>query len=1044
MSSEPNTTRAANSNNDNDNDDVSEEEKLAHQFGAQVGGRDDPRTPVTINEKEWSIERYDPLKNSGKGGMETYAGAWPRAMVENAQYAPEMPLFLGVSEKSGREVPVKFERLFRHLFLGGTTGTGKTTAQNAIFSRLVEGDFGVTIIDPKGDDIYDFLRRIPRRRWDDVIYVAPGDDYLPRTIGFNILETYHDSGIELDEGDISEFLDAVDPEDEDYVDRAREMLREHEARNQVKEPGFDAEVEGIVDDLIELLAAGEYWGPRMDRIAKTMIRAMVRHPREFTVIEIYYALLDDESRQQFAHLVADEVDDDDIMFLEGFARRIAEELNDNELDPLLGRLKDWVENPMTRQIIAQRDSPMSIGEAVRADKIIVVKNNLPGEAKTMIATAIMRRIWTVVNDRVSPDERMIRELAGMPVEDDDEGYNPYFLMIDECDSVLTDAAKIDTMLSEARSKRLGLILATQNLHQLNQEARQAILANCNTLVSLNPLLPDEAEVLAKRFSNKDPEELTSIPDYHAQTKLSHEDDSFMAKLIPPLPPYHSIRGAFELIIHSLGLYGAARQGGSDVLESLFTNEGANENAAYREMAERMQAEQDMDEQERAIALGDPAVIEDALKRLYDETIVRNCVGDGLPTGDWQAEIEETYDLSSQQAANVVERCETEGLVRQDRSDGSLRAKLTRDGRRELNLDSGAGGSGGGREHRYYIRRLYEAGTRWGYDMMVPTQDGDELPDVVGELPAGVIPDGGFSSIEEAEVAKETLRTEYPEVYEMSGTNRLLIEVSSKDLTKPCGPVKNAAKSDGPLIFAVGEGTEEFEANARRLASIFGAGRDDPNEWYVSDRCPADAVRKFYTHNRFVTNPNVDDVDRYAVLERDDEGDAPAVEWIDPGSGAVIAREKSSGDVLARYEDANSYSLRGGSQFDHVSYYDTDREVFVVERVSGSASEEVAKYANKSRLTDEWAFVYEPAVPEERFGVDSVENLPEPESWGITIIPDAEERPIHEYDPLTDRASPLFEDEPPEEHAEDGVATADSTDSDDSEDDDDGPPTLSSI
>ena len=214
----------------------------AQNFGPRIEGNDDPAKPVLINGKEWMIHRYDPAEEE----VDVFAGAWPRAMIENAQYAPEQPLWIGVSERTGREVPVEFNRLFRHIFYGGTTGSGKTTKMYNDATALMYAGHGICVIDPKGDDIYGLLRRVPKGRWDDVIYIAPGDDYLDRTIGFNLFATYHEPG----------------------------------------EPGFDEEIEGIVDDFKELIAAGEYWGPRMDRIMKTMVRGMIRHPREFTPIEM--------------------------------------------------------------------------------------------------------------------------------------------------------------------------------------------------------------------------------------------------------------------------------------------------------------------------------------------------------------------------------------------------------------------------------------------------------------------------------------------------------------------------------------------------------------------------------------------------------------------------------------------------------------------------------------------------------------------------------------------------------------------------------------
>ncbi|WP_255171187.1 type IV secretory system conjugative DNA transfer family protein [Natrononativus amylolyticus] len=927
----------------------------AEKFGARIEGEDDPSKPVLINGKEWLINRYDPVEEE----VESFAGAWPRAMIENAKAEPEQPLWIGVSEGTGREVPIEFNRLFRHVFYGGSTGTGKTTKMYNDAVALMYAGHGITIIDPKGDDIYDLLRRVPRNRWDDVIYIAPGDDYMDRTIGFNLFETFHEPD----------------------------------------EPGFDEEIEGIVDDFKNLIAAGEYWGPRMDRIMKTMVRGMVRHPRDFTPIEMYYTLLEEEHRAEYANLIGDQIDDDDILFLEGFTRRIAEELGDSELDPLIGRLKDWVENPMTRQIIAQRESNVSIAEAVTEGKIVIVKNNLPDEAQTMVATAVMRRIWTCVTDRVSESERKVRELAG--VDELGAEYDPYFLMIDECDDVLTDASQIDKMLTKARSKRLGLMLASQTLHQLDESAQQAILSNCNTLVSLNPLLPDEAHALAKRFGGKNAEDLTQIPDYHAQTKLRHEDDSFMAKLTPPYPPLHSIEDAFELIQQSIGNYGVERQSGREILDGMFFSDTAQSVGADTVGLEN--TEHSVDE---PMAVDDTETARTAVKAIYDATIRAGEDISSVPTSDAREHVMDAAGLGPTPASNMIERLESVGAITQRRTADGLEVSVTPDGRETIGLQTGSGGSGGSDEHRYMLRQVYEWGTRLGYSMDLPTQDGDELPDAVGEIPPDVLPPSGFDDLsddEREQLLRARLENEYEEILDLSGTETLYIEVESKGLTKPGGPIKNAAKAPSPdqLLFVVGDGgSDGLTKNAKRLANIFGVGADDP---YVSSRTPTGASRKFYTRNRITMNPaSVErEQDRFAVVPGD-----VSTEWVERPGGGIICRERRGSETFIRFSDVETFRERESSDAPATVYYDIDCGGYAVE-MDGDLER---VYGSKNKLTDDWSWVYEPLVPEAMFDDHGHDEIPEPEAFRIAIVPN-DDRDVDDllmYDATADEANTIRE------------------------------------
>src|SRR5699024_11000985 len=165
---------------------------------------------------------------------------------------------------------------------GGLTGMGKSTLEKNIVQQHIYADKGVCYIDPKGDDVLDILMSVPKERWDDVIFISPGSDAFEKQVGFNLLETH------------------TDP----------------------KDPGFDAEVEGIVNDLKALLASDDYWGPRMDGIASNMLRGMIRHEFDFTLADMFGALLDEESRAEYANLI--EASDSDLSFIQGYTKKIAE------------------------------------------------------------------------------------------------------------------------------------------------------------------------------------------------------------------------------------------------------------------------------------------------------------------------------------------------------------------------------------------------------------------------------------------------------------------------------------------------------------------------------------------------------------------------------------------------------------------------------------------------------------------------------------------------------------------------------------------------
>lgn len=944
--------------------------------------RDDPETvydptlPKKINNKEWSIERIDPLS----GEPETYAGAWPRAMLENARYEPRQNIWLGVSENSGREFGVPFEEMYTHVAFLGSTGTGKTNALYNVAYQIMEAGHGIAIVDPKGDDVYTLLRRVPEHRREDLVYVDLAADYLecehpdpdvdgtvPFQVGFNIFNTYHEPG----------------------------------------EPGFDQEIEWIVADMVELLAAGEFWGNRMDRIAKNMIRSMARHEDEFTPIEMYYALINEDNRNRYGEIVGTSVDDEDIMFLSGYAEVIAHQLDESDFDSLLGRLKDWVEDPITRRVVAQKGANVTLGQIVNEQKILIVNNDLPKEAKVMVADAIKSGIWTAVQERKESVEKRLMELAG--VDNIGAEYAPFYLAIDEAHSVFTNADEIATMLKEARSKKLGLLLSTQQLRSLPDNAADAMIANCNTILSMKPNHPAEASAIADRFGGMDTANLQKVPKYHATTQLQDDSDPFLAKLIPPFPPLRSVEDMYEMILESLERYGSPMLSGAEILEDMHFDPGVHGPAA----AGGIGGGGGDPEAGDVDLLGSDERRREALKLIYDA---------GIKTGEY-AEASATdadtaislladrFNLGHTQPDSVLERLANAELLKWSREDQDMRVKLTVDGLELLGLDTGSGGSAGGKLHRYLLRKLYIAFTRLGYEMKLPDQDDPgKLPDAIASLPSALddLPLGD---------ANRVLREEYPALYALSGDLPLHIEAESEGLTSPEGPINNAAKYDGPIMFAVADGgSDGFCANARRLCEIF---TEPP---WTNPRTPADddVERLFYTGSVLsATTAGADDESLtsgsyYAAHPDPEIGRVQPVELAD---GTIEFRAQKTGEAVASFDGVTEYVNRSRDDWAATTHYDSERNVYVIEWVDENGEQRERKYGDQSALTANCTLVYEPAIPEVMFNgdvppVEAVTSVgqsngpPDRECYRIAIVPNDDAELPAIYLPDDDTAIPI--------------------------------------
>ena len=152
---------------------------------------------------------------------------------------------------------------------------GKTTLLVNYFRQIMQRGHGGLFFDPKGDDAADVVSLIPEDREDDLIYVDIGAD-SEYEIGFNFLEV---------------------------------PLRNPE----IGTASTEAAIEGLADDLEALLAqsgAGGGWHARMSGITRSVVRGLaqwqIETERDVTMLDMYYALLDEEGRQEYAGMMVGE------------------------------------------------------------------------------------------------------------------------------------------------------------------------------------------------------------------------------------------------------------------------------------------------------------------------------------------------------------------------------------------------------------------------------------------------------------------------------------------------------------------------------------------------------------------------------------------------------------------------------------------------------------------------------------------------------------------------------------------------------------------
>jgi Helicase HerA, central domain/Type IV secretion-system coupling protein DNA-binding domain len=93
-----------------------------------------------------------------------------------------MQIPLGYTQTIGGEKPFTIDldrSQFRHGWLLGKSGTGKSTLLRNIIVAAIREGMGVAVIDPHGDLVYDVFNYIPRERLEDIVYIDPESDRTP-------------------------------------------------------------------------------------------------------------------------------------------------------------------------------------------------------------------------------------------------------------------------------------------------------------------------------------------------------------------------------------------------------------------------------------------------------------------------------------------------------------------------------------------------------------------------------------------------------------------------------------------------------------------------------------------------------------------------------------------------------------------------------------------------------------------------------------------------------------------------------------------------
>ncbi|MBI5152490.1 type IV secretion system DNA-binding domain-containing protein [Candidatus Peregrinibacteria bacterium] len=423
----------------------------------------------------------------------------PMISWQNYKIAPAPPhmptegILLGYNTYRGtvKEIRIKQEDRFRHFYVVGQTGTGKSSLLQVLARQDLKNGDGFAIIDPHGSLVEDILPFIPRERADDVIYFNPGD--MERPVGINLLEgdTWEEKEfIAMEAMNIMVKLfgeEIFGPRIQDYF------------RNGCLTLMSDPEG-GAITDMVRLFTDDDFARYKIEKVTNPIVQSFWKHQMAKTGMR--------EKQEMIPYFAA--------------------------------KFGQFVTNTMMRNIIGQTKSSFNLFDAMQEGKIVLI-NLSKGETgeinSKLLGMVLVAKIQMAAMKRQKLPKEQRRN---------------FFLYIDEFQNYVTDS--IETILSEARKYRLALIIAHQYLAQLEDKGgelsrkratvKEAVFGNVGSMMAYK-IGAQDAEYLAKEFAPVfSDQDLINMDKFKGVCKLSIDMQPCRPFSLTPVNPYLE-KGDFE-------------------------------------------------------------------------------------------------------------------------------------------------------------------------------------------------------------------------------------------------------------------------------------------------------------------------------------------------------------------------------------------------------------------------------------------------------------------------------------------------------------------
>ena len=243
------------------------------------------------------------------------------------------------------------------------------------------------------------------------------------------------------------------------------------------------------------------WGVRMEHVLRNAIYA-IYETGGGSLPDILRLLSDKDYRKDLASRIENETVR---QFWESEFPHYSDRYRVDSIAPIQNKVGAFLADPRMRKLVCEPVVDLSLRKVIDSGQVLIInlaKGVVGEDSSSLLGAMLLTGISLAALSRANISEEKRRT---------------YYLYVDEFHAFTTLA--VADMISELRKYKLGLVMAHQHLHQLEEDVKHAVIGNAGTIITFR-VGAEDAALLSKEFMGVvTTEDLVGLANFNVYLKL---------------------------------------------------------------------------------------------------------------------------------------------------------------------------------------------------------------------------------------------------------------------------------------------------------------------------------------------------------------------------------------------------------------------------------------------------------------------------------------------------------------------------------------------